>query len=367
MAEHRPTLVRPPPVDSSKAPIENALELTELSIIGPDLFTNTRELRHPPGARGIYGGAVIAQTLLAAQRTVPPDFEVHSYHCFFVLPGDSSVPILYHVERVREGRSFCTRTVQARQRGHAIFTVTCSFVREGSGGASHVAHAKPIPPAALAQMPPPDYADPDFLRRPRGEDPFQSFRCRHANDGLESGGGKSEGELSPDKRRVWQWVRARGRISEEGGRRAHLAALAYISDSYFIGTVARIHQLWRYPVRLEDVPHLEPEMQEYLRRLNEWEGHGGGLEEYVGRPAVGMMVSLDHSIYFHNPRRVRADEWMFIEMQSPWAGDGRGVVTQRIYSADGTLLATAFQEGVVRLKQDDQGKGDGEGKGKAKL
>ncbi|KAI1483311.1 Thioesterase/thiol ester dehydrase-isomerase [Daldinia eschscholtzii] len=346
MGERFPTLVRPPPVDTSKAPIENALELTELSIIGPDLFTNTRELWHPPGARGIYGGAVIAQTLAAAQRTVPPNFVVHSYHCFFVLAGDSSVPILYHVERVREGRSFCTRTVQARQRGHAIFTVTCSFVREGSGGEEAVSHAVPVPADALAQTPPDDYEDPPFLRR-AGDDPFQSFRCKAPGDRENK---DEEDNKEPTSKRVWQWVRARGKISEKGGLRAHLSALAYVSDSYFIGTVSRIHRLWRYPVGPEDVDKLDPQVREHLERVNEWEGYGT-LESLAGRPEVGMMVSLDHSIYFHNPSKVRADEWMFVEMESPWAGDGRGVVMQKIYSRDGTLLATAFQEGVVRLKQ----------------
>ncbi|KAI2468168.1 Thioesterase/thiol ester dehydrase-isomerase [Annulohypoxylon bovei var. microspora] len=348
MGEHRPTLVRPPPVDSSKAPIENALELTDLSIIGPDIFTNTRELWHPPGARGIYGGAVIAQTLAAAQRTVPADFVVHSYHCFFVLAGDSSIPIVYYVERVREGRSYCTRTVQARQRGHAIFTVTCSFMRERSGGAVTVTHSTPMPPAALANPPPDDYQDPGFLTRGAGarrDDPFQSFRCAPA-----------DADRPAHDKRVWQWVRARGKISEEGGHRAHLSALAYISDSFFIGTVPRIHRLWRYAVRPDELDELDPDSREHLERLNQWEGGYGPLEEYRARPRLGMMVSLDHSIYFHNPKMVKADEWMFTEMESPWSGDGRGVVMQRVWSREGVLLATAFQEGVVRLKDDSKEK-----------
>ncbi|OTA99990.1 hypothetical protein M426DRAFT_324642 [Hypoxylon sp. CI-4A] len=346
MSERRPTLVRPPPVDESKAPIENALDLTDLSIIGPDIFTNTRELWLPFGARGIFGGAVIAQTLAAAQRTVPADFVVHSYHCFFVLAGDSSVPILYHVERVREGRSFCTRTVQARQRGHAIFTVTCSFVREASGGGpTTVSHASAMPAQALAEVPADDYEEPAFLRdAPRSanrkDDPFQSFRCPPADH-----------DRKPQDKKVWQWVRARGRISEEGGHQAHLSALAYISDSYFIGTVARAHRLWRLPVSSEKFHTLKPEVQDHLAKRNEWEGYGP-IEDSIDRPEVGMMVSLDHSIYFHNQKKVRADEWMFTEMETPWAGDGRGLVVQRIFSKDGTLLATAFQEGVVRLKQE---------------
>ena len=113
----------------------------------------TRELWHPPGARGVFGGAVIAQCLAAAQRTVPPPsaannhavFLIHSMHCYFVLAGDSSIPILYHVERVREGKSFLTRTVQARQKGKCIFTTTASFMREGSGGDITVDHGWDMP------------------------------------------------------------------------------------------------------------------------------------------------------------------------------------------------------------------------------
>ncbi|KAI0118325.1 Thioesterase/thiol ester dehydrase-isomerase [Nemania sp. FL0031] len=338
MAASHPTLVKPPPVDESKAHIENALELTELSIIGPDLFTNTRELWHPPGARGLYGGCIIAQTLAAAQRTVPPNFTVHSYHCFFVLAGDSSVPILYHVERVREGRSFCTRTVQARQKGHAIFTVTCSFTRDGSGGAQAVSHAAPMP--AGVPEPPEDYEEPTLVGTEKS--PFEHFKCA-----------RDDADEAPETRKIWQWVRARGNISEEGGHQAHLSALAYMSDSYFIATVSRIHRLWRFPFRPEEMKHVEPEVREHLDKLH---GVDGSMEELRGRPRVGMMVSLDHSIYFHNPKKVRADEWMFTEMESPWAGDGRGVVMQRIFSRDGTLLATAIQEGVVRLKQDEKKK-----------
>lgn len=111
------------------------------------------ELWHPPGARGVYGGAVIAQCLSAAQATVPPPsaannhavFLVHSMHCYFVLAGDATIPILYDVERVREGKSFLTRTVQARQRGKCIFTTTISFVREGSGGQKAVEHGWDMP------------------------------------------------------------------------------------------------------------------------------------------------------------------------------------------------------------------------------
>ncbi|ORY60597.1 acyl-CoA thioesterase II [Pseudomassariella vexata] len=339
MADHRPTLIRAPPEDPTKSLVENCLELTELGIIAPDLFTNTRELWHPPGARGIYGGAVIAQTLAAAQRTVPPDFVVHSFHCYFVLAGDSSTPILYHVERVREGRSFCTRTVQARQRGKAIFTVTMSFTKEDSGGPEQVRHAVPMPEDV---SPPPEDYEEDL---PGGiTSPFDTYRMQITDrDG------------PPERKKTCHWVRAKGKISESGGHQAHLSALAYVSDSYFIGTVSRIHQLWRFPFRFEEMENLPEEVRGHVTKLNDWEGLGD-LESMRGRPQVGMMVSLDHTIYFHNPKKVRADEWMYTEMDSPWSGDGRGVVTQRIFSKDGTLLATCFQEGVVRLKQEPAAK-----------
>jgi len=105
------------------------------------MFTNTRPLWHPPGARGVFGGAVIAQCLSAAQKTVPPEFSVHSMHCYFVLAGNAEIPITYHVERVRDGKSFITRTVQARQRTKPIFTVTLSFQRVPPAEQKMVQHA----------------------------------------------------------------------------------------------------------------------------------------------------------------------------------------------------------------------------------
>ena len=171
------TLIRPPPIDQAQSLIENVLELTQLSDIDPDLFTNTRPLWHPPGARGIFGGAAISQTLAAAQRTVPDDFTVHSMHCYFVLAGNSEIPILYHVERVRSGKSFATRTVQARQRGKVIFTTTISFVRQNSGGDKLVEHATEM--AQDVPGPVEDMDDLDYGGNTTG--PFQSQRIEILN------------------------------------------------------------------------------------------------------------------------------------------------------------------------------------------
>jgi acyl-CoA thioesterase II len=285
-------------------------------------------------------------SLSSASLTVPDDFLVHSCHCYFLLAGSGDLPILFHVEKVRDGRSFATRTVQARQRGKCIFTVTASFARKGSGGkeTNMVRHAQPMPKRddeqqqgkkggrqELPLLPPPDDFDsePEFA----ATGPFQNFRIDITN----------RDSPHAHEKKTRQWVRARGKISDEGGRRAHLNALAYISDSYFIGTISRIHRLWRFPFPVRDMGKLDPEMADHVRKLNDWEGLGD-VSGFEDRPEIGMMVSLDHTIYFHEPERVRADEWMFTEMESPWAGDGRGVVYQRIFARDGTLIATCIQE-----------------------
>ncbi|KAJ5736405.1 uncharacterized protein N7483_001530 [Penicillium malachiteum] len=349
------TLFEAPPDDHSKAPIENVLDLTPVVDLGPDVFTNTRPLWHPPGARGIYGGAAIAQSLSAAMRTVPADFAVHSMHCYFVLAGDSELPILYHVERVRDGRSFVTRTVQARQRGRPIFTTTLSFSRVGSGGEKTLNHATPMPDVSI-----PDTL-PGTVRAlsDAGGGPFESKKAGIINR-----------TQNPEDKRVRRFVRARGRVSEEGGFQAHLSALAYITDSFFIGTVSRVHDIPRFssPAELEQLLKAlknpsdldDEDIRKALQELKEEEAADlrrrleGALSNAntQDHKEVGMMVSLDHSIYFHNPRAFRADEWMFFEMESPWAGEGRGLAIQKIWSQNGTLIATCTQEGVVRLKQD---------------
>lgn len=302
---------------------------------------------------------MIAMCLAAGHKTVPDHFAIHSCHCYFILAGSAEIPVLFHVEKVRDGKSFATRTVQARQRGRCIFTTTMSFVKESQPEhqparlalPSHefkdnvVRHAMPMPTdheTGEPVRPPPDDYDDEPGPGQRAS-PFQSYGTEVV--------GYNDGQ--PHQKKLRQWYRARGKISEEGGHQAHLNALSYISDSYFIGTVSRIHRLWRFPFPPREFKNLPKEIQNHVRRLNDFEGFNPAgtqmdFEEFAGfwkdRPEIGMMVSLDHSIYFHEPRKVRADEWMLSEMESPWAGDGRGVVTQRIFSADGTLLATCFQE-----------------------
>ncbi|TPX18990.1 uncharacterized protein E0L32_011307 [Thyridium curvatum] len=357
------TLLEPPPFDPAKSAIENHLEVTEVEDLGRNVFTNTRPQWHPAGGRGVYGGAVLALCLSAAYRTVPEGFFVNSCHCYFLDAASAEIPLLLHVENLRDGRSFATRTVQARQRGSCVFTTTVSFARRGSGvrgGPGNVIeHAAVMPtPEQLggAASPPEEWEDEPALLR--------SFPVQTSPLHLLNGA-----DADPHKRRVCHWIRSRDRISDEGGHVAHIAALGNLSDSYFIETVTRVHGLWRMMFAPQDLPTLPEDLREYVWAMHlqesdpekkKEETEGDDVKKamdrdldpakWIGRPEVGMMVSLDHSIYFHNPLKVKADEWMLYEMDSPWTGDGRGLVTGRIWAKDGTLLATCVQEGTVRLK-----------------
>jgi hypothetical protein len=191
---------------------------------------------------------------------------------------------------------------------------------------------------------------------------------------------RTTGSDHPEDRRTRQWFRARGRISAQGGHQAHLSALAYMSDSYFIGTVARVHELPRFSSAaalqrvlqslknpsdldgdtiaryLKDIAENEEEEKELRASASRWQNGDKTLDtaklsSFISRrnakknnDEIGMMVSLDHTIYFHNPRAFRADEWMLSEMESPWAGEGRGLVMQKLWSRDGVLIATCVQE-----------------------
>lgn len=179
---------------------------------------------------------------------------------------------------------------------------------------------------------------------------------------------KPESSSRPHIKRGRQWLRANGKISPQGGQHAHLNALAYMTDSYFIGFVSSAHNIPRFSRPLEEVPPQTPPTSaghhsplsetpskheipslaastvQYLRKLAEFEKAEIGSSPNPSKNTVGMMVSLDHTIYFHRPREFHADEWMYTEIESPWAGQGRGLVTQRIWNRHGRLVATCVQE-----------------------
>lgn len=176
-------------------------------------------------------------------------------------------------------------------------------------------------------------------------------------------------DIPLDEKRVGHWVRFRGRISELGGRQAHLAALAYMTDNYFIGTVSRVHNIPRFSSpgalqralkALKNPSDLDSEgISRYFKEFAEEEASeirastrdgtltANKLSSIIKRRdsrQIGMMVSLDHTIYFHDPLAFRSDDWLLCQMESPWAGEGRGLVMQKIWSRDGVHVATCVQE-----------------------
>jgi acyl-CoA thioesterase-2 len=250
----------------------------------------------------VFGGQVAAQALMAAQLTVPDDRHVHSLHLYFILGGDPSIPIVYDVENVRDGRSFTTRRVAARQHGEIIFYMTASFqiVEEGWD------HQDVMP-----DVPSPDESTPMAeiikLYRPdtaaRWTNEWSSFDLRHVGDNRAAD--DPQRVLVPAVQRLW--FRANGELPDSP--HIHNAAFTYISDLSLLGA------------------SLAP--------------HGQFIGSERVRPA-----SLDHTIWFHRP--VRADQWLLYDQTSPSASGARGLSTARVFSEDGTLVASVAQEGLIR-------------------
>ncbi len=151
----------------------------------------------------------------------------------------------------------------------------------------------------------------------------------------------------PHEKIVRRWHRAWGPISEKGGHQAHLIALAYLSDRWFVGTAWGVH------LPPEISPFKDSRSKNSQSRFDDKSQEKKAADESnpeTAYPQPGMMVSLDHTIYFHDPRGFRADEWILTEMESPWAGDGRALIIQRVYTRHGKLIASCFQEVCIDFR-----------------
>ena len=257
------------------------------------------------GSSRVFGGQVLAQALIAARRTVDEPRDAHSLHGYFILPGDVATPIVYFVDRLRDGKSFTTRRVTGIQNGQAIFSMTCSFQVAEEG----VEHQVPMP-----QAPAPDdlpreldlirgMADriPERLRAVLTQDRPIDFRPVNPVD-----------PFDPDKRAPAQmmWFRALGTMPDD--LLQHQAVLAYASDYGLLATALLPHGL---TIR-------SPQLQ---------------------------VASLDHSIWFHRPFRV--DEWLLYVMDSTTSAGARGFANGSLYTRDGTLVASVAQEGLMRIRK----------------
>lgn len=280
------------------------IDLLNIEKIEENLFRGqNRDL----GARHVYGGQVLAQALVAAQRTVEPDRLCHSMHGYFLLGGDKKAPIVFDVDRIRDGKSFTTRRVRAIQHGQVIFNMAASFQVEEEGLEHQVDMPKDVPP-------PEELPTELMLRQKIADNLPEPIRSKFLQEQpIEIRPVNPLNPMAPEKKPPYKyvWFKAAGKLPDDDA--LHKAVLAYASDFGFVGTSMQVHGL-----------------SFWMRHL--------------------QVASLDHALWFH--RRFRADEWLLYCMDSPTTGHARGFNRGTIYTRDGKLVASVAQEGLIRVRDE---------------
>ncbi|MFI9149834.1 acyl-CoA thioesterase II [Streptomyces sp. NPDC053367] len=282
--------------------LQDLLDLLDLEQIEENIFRGQSRSAVVPR---VFGGQVAAQALVAAGRTVPAERLPHSLHAYFLRMGDPGAPIVYDVERIRDGRSFTTRRVVAVQHGRPIFSLSASF-QTYEEGLDHQAAMPAAPdPATLP-------TSNDRLRGYEHLDPrvVEHFLAAREAIDLRYVDEPPYGRFGePREPHSQVWFRTNGKLADDP--LLHVVLATYVSDMTLLDSVLLAH------------------------------GRGGW--------AVGDVVgaSLDHAMWFHRP--FRADEWLLYDQESPSASGGRGLGQARIYTQDGRLAVSVIQEGVVRV------------------
>lgn len=283
--------------------LQELIELLSLERVDENVFHGQSQ---DLGWGQVFGGQVLGQALAAATQTTPADRNVHSLHAYFLRPGDVDHPIIYEVDRIRDGQSFTTRRVIAVQNGKPIFNLSASFQRCEAG----FEHADPMP----------DVPGPEGLHSE--SEIWQKYAERIPEPIRSRALAERPIELRPlDPVDIFQpqskgtdhavWIRARGSLPDELS--LHRCLLAYCSDFSFVTTAMRPHGVTWVSRRMQ-------------------------------------VASIDHVMWFH--RDFRMDDWLLHVMESPSASGARGFARGRIFSRDGTLVASTAQEGLMRRRPD---------------
>ena len=275
------------------------LDLERLAVV------HARGAQARPERQRVFGGQVAAQAVVAATRSVESQYVLHSLHSYFLRPGDTTVPIVYDVERIRDGRSFVTRRVSARQHGRPIYYMTANFQIPEPG----LEHQDRMP-----EVPSPEQGKPLVeLARARGPEAAEQWEREWSALDIRyvgiTGQGLPDDPDQPARARLW--IKVDGELAADPT--VQQAAFTYASDLTLLGAAL--------------VPH--------------------GI--HIASPRL-QPASLDHTIWFHRP--FRADEWWLYDQFSPFAGGARGLALARVFSQSGELVATVAQEGLIRLRDD---------------
>jgi acyl-CoA thioesterase-2 len=278
--------------------LEELLSILDLETLEVNLF---RGLSPQTGWQRVFGGQVIGQALVAANRTVEGRL-AHSLHAYFLRAGDPSVPIIYEVDRIRDGGSFSTRRVVATQHGHAIFSMAASFHKE-EGGLQHQIKMPDVPPPEALP------SEAELKARLIGRLPPQVRVYWERERPIELRPVDLSRYLYPENRAPSQqvWIKATGSLGDDLA--LHQCVLAYASDFTLLDTALIAHGRFVFDPRL-------------------------------------MLASLDHALWFH--RNFRADVWLLYVQDSPITGGGRGFCRGTLFTRDGVLVASTAQEGLVR-------------------
>ncbi|MEL7302727.1 MAG: acyl-CoA thioesterase II [Pseudomonadota bacterium] len=282
--------------------LERFIALLDLERLEDNLFRSTARV---PGWQRVYGGQVLGQALMAALRTVEADRIAHSMHAYFLLGGDPDVPIIYDVERIRDGGSFTTRRVVAIQHGRAIFSMSASFQKPETS----FAHQDRMP-----DVPPPDAlpAERD-LAAMFGEnlpDHVLSYLTRERPIEMRPINAERYRTRAKQEPKQAVWMRANGPMPDDP--QLHQAALAYASDFTLLDTALIAHGKLLFDTDIQ-------------------------------------LASLDHAMWLHRPFRL--DDWLLYVQDSPSADSARGFCRGQVFTADGVLVASTAQEGLMRQRQ----------------